>query len=57
MSETLTVLRSLAPFIYGSTALVVLVLVFQLFGIDIVKRANAPGIKLVYRDKVSRTGA
>ena len=57
MSETLIVLRSLAPFIYGTTALVVLVLVFQLFGIDIVKRVNALGIKLVYRDKVSRTGA
>jgi hypothetical protein len=57
MSESLTALRSLAPVIYGSTALVVLVLVFQSFGIDIVKHVNAFGLKLSTRSRVSRTGA
>ena len=57
MSETLFALRSLAPVIYGSTALVVLVLIFQSFGVDMVKHINAFGLKLTYRSKVSRTGA
>lgn len=57
MSETIVALRSLAPIIYGSTALVVLVLVFQSFGIDIVKHINEIGQKLALRSKVSRTGA
>jgi hypothetical protein len=57
MSETLVALRSLAPVIYGSTALVVLVLVFQSFGIDIVKHVSAFALKFAYRNKVSRTGA
>ena len=54
MSEPLIALRSLAPAIYGSTSLVVLVLVFQSFAIDIVKHVNAFGLKL---SKASRTGA
>jgi len=57
MSETLIALRSLAPIIYGSTALVVLVLVFQSFGIDIMKQVNAFCLKLTYRSRMSRTGA
>lgn len=57
MSETIVALRSLAPVIYGSTTLVVLVLVFQSFGIDIVKRINELTQKLAMRDKVSSTGA
>ena len=57
MSETVIALRSLAPIIYGSTALVVLILVFQSFGIDIVKNMHAFGLKLTYRSKVSRSGA
>jgi len=57
MSETLIAMRSLAPVIYGSTSLVVLVLVFQSFGIDVIKHVNAYCLKLTYRSKVSRTGA
>ena len=57
MSETLIALRSLAPLIYGSTALVVLLLIFQSFGIDIVKHVTAIALKITYRSKVSRTGA
>jgi hypothetical protein len=47
----------MAPVIYGFTSLVVLVLVFQSFAIDIVKQANAFGPRLTYRSKVGRTGA
>jgi hypothetical protein len=54
MSGALIALRSLAPVIYGSTALVVLVMVFQSFAIDIVKHVNAFGLKL---SKENRTGA
>jgi hypothetical protein len=57
MSETLVALRSLAPVIYGGTALVVLILVFQSFGIDIVNHVRAFGLKFAYRSKVSGTGA
>ncbi len=57
MTETIVAMRSLAPVIYGSTSLVVLVLVFQSFGIDVVKHVNAYCLKLTYRSKVSRTGA
>jgi hypothetical protein len=57
MSETVIALRSLAPVIYGSTAFVVLVFVFQSFGIDIVKHVSAFALKLTYRSKVSGTGA
>ena len=57
MSEPLIALRSLAPAIYGSTSLVVLVLVFQSFAIDIVKRVNAFSLKFTWRSKVNRTGA
>lgn len=54
MSGELIALRSLSPLIYGSTALVFLVMVFQVFAIDIVKHVNAFGLKL---SKASRTGA
>jgi hypothetical protein len=57
MSEALIALRSLAPAIYGSTSLVVLVLVFQSCAIDIVKHVNAFGLKSTCRSKVPRTGA
>ena len=57
MSEPLIALRALAPAIYGSTSLVVLVLVFQSFAIDIVKRVNAYSLKFIDRSKVTRTGA
>jgi hypothetical protein len=57
MSEPLIALRSLAPAIYGSTSLVVLVLVFQSFAIDIVKLVTAFSLKFKYRSKVTRTGA
>ena len=57
MSETVIALRSLAPVIYGTTALVVLILVFQSFGIDVVEHARAFGLKFAYRRWVSRTGA
>ena len=54
MSGALIALRSLAPVIYGSTALLVLVMVFQSFAIDIVKRVHAFVLKL---SKENRTGA
>ncbi|HUI09104.1 MAG TPA: hypothetical protein VL221_02190 [Bacteroidota bacterium] len=57
MSHTLMALRSLGPVIYGSTALVVLLLVFQTFGIDIVKQVDAIGQRLTLKNRVSRTGA
>jgi hypothetical protein len=54
MSGVLIALRSLAPVIYGCGALVVLVMVFQSFAIDIVKHVNAFSLKL---SKVHRPGA
>jgi hypothetical protein len=54
MSGALIALRSLAPVIYGCGALVVLVMVFQSFAIDIVKHVNAFSLKL---SKVNRPGA
>jgi hypothetical protein len=57
MSETLIALRSLSPVIYGATALVVLILVFQSFGVDVVKRTRAFGLKFAYRSRESHTGA
>ena len=57
MSHTLIALRSLGPVIYGSTGIVVLILGFQSFGIDIVKRVDALGQRLALRNRVSRTGA
>ena len=57
MSEPLIALRSLAPAIYGSASLVVLVLVLQSFAVDIVKLVNAFSLKFKYRSKVTRTGA
>jgi hypothetical protein len=56
MSETVVVLRSMAPVIYGFTGLVVLILLFQTFGMDIIKHINAFGLKLAYRGRMSRTG-
>ena len=54
MPEALIALRSMAPVIYGSTALVALVMVLQSLAIDIVKQLNAFGLKL---SRSSRTGA
>ena len=57
MSHTLMALRSLGPVIYGTTGIVVLILLFQSFGIDIVKRFDALCQRLTLRNRVSRTGA
>jgi len=57
MSHTLMALRSLGPVIYGSTGIVVLILLFQSFGIDFMKWVDALGQKLALRRRVSRTGA
>ena len=54
MSGELNALRSLAPLIYGSTALVVLVIVSRSFAVDIVKHVSAFGLKL---SRTSRTDA
>ena len=54
MPGAIIAMRLLAPVIYGSTALVVLVMGLQFFAIDIVKHVNAFGLKL---SKANRTGA
>ena len=46
MSGAIIAMRLLAPVIYGSAALVVLVMGLQFFAIDVVKHVNAFGLKL-----------
>ena len=53
MSGVLIALRSMATVIYGSAAVVFLVMASQFFAVDIVKHVSAFGLKL---SKVSRTG-
>jgi hypothetical protein len=57
MSATILALRSLAPVIYGSTAVMVCILAVQMFGFDIIARVQEIGQKLMYRSRMSRTGA
>ena len=54
MSGAIIAMRLLAPVIYGSAALVVLIMGLQFFAIDVVKHVNALGLKF---SKASRTGA
>jgi hypothetical protein len=54
MSGAIIAMRLLAPVIYGSAALVVLVMGLQFFAIDVVKHVNALSLKF---SKASRTGA